>query len=427
LVNQCAYDVRKSGEDFVKPLKLEESYRQVLVDQLSEFVRIPSRSSPRGGEEGDLQVLVAKRMAQYGARVRSFDAAQVSGFLTHPLCHGPDRVYKDRPTEIGEIGPEEGETLLILAHSDTVPVFQPEAWTVDPYSGIVRSGKVYGLGVSDDKWGLAVMLIIMQAMQASDMNINKRIIFASTIDEEHGVGNGLLQLMLAGIQADAAIYLDGTEMDICLGNLGGSNLYLQPYAPIPQGLLREHLEKLMAACSQASLMKSALFEKFDLYKDNQMKDRPFIAQSAQFDSGDGSMIAFYTLPGEDRTTICEQVEEIAANALGQDLDLYSFFYREPWFEPSFISPDFPTVRMMADSIKRITGKTARINTISKQDVFILNNHAKIPSLSFGISATEGRGAHHQPDECVEIEKLWQACQIVFQTVCTWLNGQPAYE
>ena len=55
--------------------RLDEEYKQRLVEEVCEFVRIPSRSSLTGGEEGRLQLLVAERMAKAGARVRMLPIA----------------------------------------------------------------------------------------------------------------------------------------------------------------------------------------------------------------------------------------------------------------------------------------------------------------------------------------------------------------
>ena len=68
-----------------------EKHNQTLIDELCEFVRIPSRSSPTGGEEGALQRVIAERMSSIGARVRVFEASDLPGFLEHELCRGPDR------------------------------------------------------------------------------------------------------------------------------------------------------------------------------------------------------------------------------------------------------------------------------------------------------------------------------------------------
>jgi len=87
---------------------LSETCKQALIDDLCGLVRIPSRSLPEGGEEGQLQELVADRMRRSGARVRTFEADDYPEFLADGLCHGPDRQYTGRPTVVGELGPEDG-------------------------------------------------------------------------------------------------------------------------------------------------------------------------------------------------------------------------------------------------------------------------------------------------------------------------------
>src|SRR5437016_3039261 len=104
------------------------NYKNQLIDYLCQFVRIPSRSSALGGEEGEIQRLMALNMRRLGARVSLFETSDIPEFPKHPLCHGPTRQYTDRPTVIGELGPHDSPALLILAHSDTVEIFHPELW-----------------------------------------------------------------------------------------------------------------------------------------------------------------------------------------------------------------------------------------------------------------------------------------------------------
>ncbi len=80
----------------MKTCKLDDDFKQAIVDHLSTLIRILSQSSPREGEEGDLQLLIADRMAQNSSRVRSFDAPQAPGFFTHPLCRGPEQDDENR-------------------------------------------------------------------------------------------------------------------------------------------------------------------------------------------------------------------------------------------------------------------------------------------------------------------------------------------
>src|SRR5580700_4958266 len=229
-----------------------QRYKAALIERLRRFIRIPSRSSSSGGDEGVLQEVMAREMSGLGARVSVFEASDLPAFKTHFLCHGPDRNYQGRPTVIGEIGPVDAPALLVLAHSDTVQIFQPELWTVDPFSGELRDGSIYGLGASDDKWGLASILTMIQELQDSGINPQKKIIFASTIDEENGVGNGALLLHLRGVKAEAALYLDGINMEVNIGCCGGSNLYLEPLGPLSIDRLSADVATLTDACASFS-------------------------------------------------------------------------------------------------------------------------------------------------------------------------------
>ena len=150
---------------------LDEKHKEPLIEDLSRFVRIPSRSHARGGEEGPLQRVMAAEMRALGARVRTLDADLVPGFRQHALCCGPDRDYRDRPTVIGELGPEDAPALLVLAHSDTAEIFRPGEWTVDPFGGERRGDRIYGRGASDDKlmaFGPVVLDLLKRAAELAE-------------------------------------------------------------------------------------------------------------------------------------------------------------------------------------------------------------------------------------------------------------------
>ena len=55
-------------------------------------------------------------------------------------------------------GSRPGPKVLLDGHMDTVPVPDPSKWTVPPFAGEVRDGRVYGRGASDMKGALAAML-----------------------------------------------------------------------------------------------------------------------------------------------------------------------------------------------------------------------------------------------------------------------------
>ena len=251
--------------------------------------------------------------------------------------------------------------------------------------------------------------------------LKKKLIFASTIDEENGVGNGTLMLHLAGIEAQAAFYLDGVGMEISIGCLGGSNLYLRPHRACSPEDLSSDLSLLTEACEAFSKRRSVLFEK-PWFQGNMMTDRSVQATLRTDPTGSFILVPFYTMAGEDSSAFCQELERVVDHTLGSRTSAYRKSYRDPWFEPALVSPQTPLVQQLAASVREILGSEPAITTISKQDSFVLTNHADIPTISFGCThRTQGPGAFHNPDESLEVRELWDGFQIAHATVRKWLS------
>src|SRR5688572_16529465 len=344
-----------------------------LVEMTCELVRIPSVSDHRGGDELRVQRRMAEWFGSAGARVRTFEARDVPEFFSHPLCYAPSRKYDDRPTVLAEIGPQDAPALLVLAHSDTVPLFEPEKWTVDPFGGEVRGGRIYGLGCSDDKWGLAAMVTILRALQPFESSLRKRVIFASTVDEESGVGNGTLLLHLAGVRAEAALYLDGYRMEIFIGCLGGSHLELRPKRAMPKDVLDRCHDDLAVACRRLALARAPLFDR-PMFADNAWRERTVGVFRRSDASGDYLLVPFYTLPGESNDAVLREVDATVWGGLGDSAaDLFDITCKPTWFEPAVVPPGTALVEHMRASARQALGVEPVVTTICKQDSFVLTN------------------------------------------------------
>ena len=115
--------------------------------------------------------------------------------------------------------------------------------------------------------GYGNFMMILRVLTDMKKPLKKRIILASTVDEENGVGNGLLLLTLAGIKAEGALYLDGYQMNVLIGNLGGTFLFLRPRHLTEEKLDARHADLLRVGCRELSLKRSGLFDE-TFYKDN---------------------------------------------------------------------------------------------------------------------------------------------------------------
>jgi acetylornithine deacetylase/succinyl-diaminopimelate desuccinylase-like protein len=120
---------------------------------------------------------------------------------------------------------------------------------------------------------------------------------------------------------------------------------------------------------------------------------------------------------------CRELEAVIENTLGEETAAYNQSYRYPWFEPALLPDDTPFIRHVAACVRDVLRFEPQITTVSKQDSFVLTNHARIPTVSFGCtSRTTGRGAFHNPDEYIEIAELWDGVCVAYATVCDWLDA-----
>ena len=83
--------------------------------------------------------------------------------------------------------------LVIIAHMDTVPV--EGKWSVDPFSGEIKDGKLYGRGSCDMKSGLACALMTMKQVSERKSKLPRDLFVIATIDEEGPYMKGAIALV----------------------------------------------------------------------------------------------------------------------------------------------------------------------------------------------------------------------------------------
>ena len=84
-------------------------------------------------------------------------------------------------------GTGDGPSLLLLSHTDTV-LADPAEWSVDPWSGELRDGCVWGRGALDMKNQVAANAVAIASLAREGFRPSGDLIFAATADEEMGEG-----------------------------------------------------------------------------------------------------------------------------------------------------------------------------------------------------------------------------------------------
>ena len=77
------------------------------------------------------------------------------------------------------------KAIALVNHLDVVPV-TPQFWSVDPFSGTVRDGYVWGRGALDMKGEGLVQLMALVALKRSGVALDRDIVFIGNADEELG-------------------------------------------------------------------------------------------------------------------------------------------------------------------------------------------------------------------------------------------------
>jgi len=117
-----------------------------------------------------------------------------------------------------------GPSLLLLSHTDTVVADRSE-WQVDPWSGELRDGEVWGRGALDMKGEVAASAVAIASLAREGFEPAGDLIFVAAADEEVGVGYGLPWLCEEhpeAVRADYALNEGGGERI----ELAGRALYL---------------------------------------------------------------------------------------------------------------------------------------------------------------------------------------------------------
>jgi acetylornithine deacetylase/succinyl-diaminopimelate desuccinylase-like protein len=120
-------------------------------------------------------------------------------------------------------GRGDGASLILLSHTDTV-LAEPAEWEVDPWSGELRDGVVWGRGALDMKGQVAASAVAMASLARDGFAPAGDLIFAATADEEVGVDYGLSWLCREhpdAVRADYALNEGAGERYV----FGGKSLY----------------------------------------------------------------------------------------------------------------------------------------------------------------------------------------------------------
>ena len=304
-------------------------------------------------------------------------------------------------------GTGSGRSLLLNGHLDTVGVGGMDA----PHTPQIRDGRMYGRGTYDMKGGLAA--ILDTAVQAAARGLRGDVIVTLVADEE--VASIGTEAVLERVQADAAIVVEPTELQLAVAHKGFAGFEVETTGVAAHGS-RPHLG--VDAIAKMGPILVALKE-LDGRLQNGTR-HPLLGTGSLHASliEGGQELSSYpercllrierrTVPGETLADVEAQIAEIAPGAAVR-----------PTFErvPFEVAPDAPIVSAVHRHAIDVLGREpATVGHAAWMDAAVLSA-AGIPTVVFGPS---GAGAHAVEEwvDLASVERVRDVCLAVASEWC----------
>jgi len=197
--------------------------KERFLNELMEFLRIPSISSmPEHAADVRLAAdWVASRM-----RAAGIESVRIMPTGGHPVVYG-DWLHKPgKPT------------VLIYGHFDTQPVDPLALWDSPPFEPIIKDGRIYARGATDDKGNMFVPIIVAEALLKAEGALPVNVKFLFEGQEEIGSPqlSDLMAANRATLSCDVVLSADGGQWAedqpaLVLGTRGLAAVYIEVQGP----------------------------------------------------------------------------------------------------------------------------------------------------------------------------------------------------
>ena len=417
--------------------KYFEENKDIMVSELSELIKIPSVGVTDSAFDGEI-----KNVFSCACRL-----AEKYGFKTESKRrYALAKTFSGR----GQIG--------IFSHLDVVPAKEDEWSITSPFSPLVKGGALFGRGSIDDKCAAIIAIHAADAIKKLSIPFNSELLLYMGGDEECGMTD-LAEFVKNERMPDISLVPDN-EFPVCLGEKGIAVLELEcknefEYiknisggsvhnvslgeitAELPCGTFTGRGVSTHAAMPEGSVNAGlALCDKLlemDNIPDSDKKILLTMKNSQKSPYGE-----FFGIDCSDsrfgKLTCVNGVVKTQGGKLAITLDirygteisfseikekisasLPDFTLKVLTDKPPFVLPENDLGRRFEEIYNDVTGKTAKAyysggGTYARmlKNAYGVGTSTKAPDLSL----PEGHGSEHQPDECISVDGLTEAAEII---------------
>lgn len=382
---------------------------QGVVEFTQALVRIPSTNDPaRGRTESPAAALVAERMRAWGWEPVISEAAP------------------GRPNVVAVVdGGLPGPTLMFEGHTDVVTEGDLSEWTVDPFGGEIRDGRLWGRGSADMKSGLAATLYATRALQLAGP-FPGRIKVCALADEE-GLMIGAHHFVDSGLAADVdgAIVAEPEAGEICAVAKGALRLRVDFTGKMAHGAMPQHGRNPIQAVG-------ALLVALRSYQEELQKRCPvhehlgevFVTPTVLRAGAEEQVnvipataslfVDVRTIPGVSHADVAARVLELSGY---EEIETeVSILVDRP---PVDVPVDDPVVAALAAAHRAVTGEEPVYGGVpGSTDGTVLTHWGGVPSVVYGPG---GKWIAHQADEYVEVAEIVRCTRVFAEAARLFLS------
>ena len=386
-----------------------------VVGLCRDLVRLPSV----GDRDGETAVI---------AHLKALLSATRTGRLeiVEPAPGRPSLLYTLR-------GRRDGPTLLLNGHADTV--VDAPGWSWDPYGADRDGDRIYGLGASDMKGGVAAIVGTTLEVAAAGGPDAGTLLLAVTADEDAGMEWGVPWLLANGyLDADAAIVAEasGAAADferLPLASRGYGYVEIEISAPGRAHASRYTPCEPHAVAIAADLI-AAIEREFrptpgehPLYPGG-----PTVVAGYEFHGGEALgrlaehvrfSVGVRLLPGGDRVTLMDELTQfVGARVAGAEVTIAPVAV-SPFAEGMELGSDHALARLASAAVQSAGYPAPVIAGMSgfSEGAFLASHGIPtLPALGPGRSPLA-----HGPDEWVSVSSLRAAVSIYRELVAAILR------
>jgi len=356
-----------------------------------------------GGGEANIARFVAEWLTAAGLEVE----------IVEPI--------QGRPSVVGVVrGSGGGRRLMLNAHLDTVGA----GGMKDPFTPVVRDGRVHGRGALDMKGSLAAIMIA--AGKARQLGLAGDVIVTAVADEE--VASLGTSAVLERFHADAAIVTEPTELRLCLAHKGFVWLDVETRGVAAHGSRPQDGVDAIGRMGRILTGIVNLDRRLRLGAGHRLLGRGSVHGSlieggqewSTYPARCAVKVERRTVPGEDGAKALKEMEALIEIAREDAPDLQASARVVLERPPSELAGDHPVALSVARAAREALGRDAEAVGASYWMDMALTNEAGIPTVAFG----PGGEGEHADVEWVDIASL-ETCVEVYVRAAEALCGKTA--